>query len=237
MTATKPTPKQPLPWATLLLTAIITAAFTLQQDYLPAQWLRAHHFYAVPMDIMTALQIFQDSGSPWHLAGASGGFFSALFLHSTTGLFLGNLLFLGLLGAGVEPRLGAWRTLLIFVAGGVAGEITYGLVEQVALAGQVVPYSYKPWATIGASPGLFALAGAYLHLWWSDISRTGKLVFPLGVSVVACMILRDVLSMVYFTTATSAHSSHAGGLLAGLALAWLLSWLLSRAVSTGSFRK
>lgn len=205
-----------LPLATLGLVSLIGAVFMIQHSYFTPDYLRQHHWYAVPTDVGRAVAIFLDSGTLMPLAGAVEGFFTALFLHSSPGLVAGNMLFLAVLGAIVEWRAGSAKMLFIFIAGGVVGEIMPGIVEQ------VLPYAHAA-ASYGASPGVFALAGAYLYLWWTDTRRQGKTRFPLALSVVAFLVLKDVMAIVLSTPDSYAHSSHIGGLIFGVLLAFLLN--------------
>lgn len=218
-----PTSGRGLPRITLALACTIGAIFMLQQAYLPPEYLRQHHFYAVPSDLVTAFKMALDGASVMPLFQVMGGFFTALLLHSSQGLLLGNLLFLLLLGSQVEWRLGGWKTLAVFIAGGVLGELTLALVQVVAPAFQAVASASQAVATSGASPGIYALAGAFLATWWHECRKRQRINFPISLSLVAFVVLKDVMAIVIGTPDTFAHSSHMGGLMSGLLLSWFLS--------------
>ena len=77
--------------------------------------------------------------------------FTSMFWHGSWAHLLGNMLFLWIFGDAVEDRLGHFRYVLFYVAGGVAAALT-----QVVLS----PTSMLP--TVGASGAIAAVLGAYL---------------------------------------------------------------------------
>lgn len=78
---------------------------------------------------------------------------SSLFVHAGWMHLLFNMLFLAFVGRGVEWVLGPQRLLLLFLAGGMAGNVAQLAAE---------PLSITP--VIGASGGVAAVFGAYALL-------------------------------------------------------------------------
>jgi membrane associated rhomboid family serine protease len=80
--------------------------------------------------------------------------FTSMFLHGGWIHLLGNLWFLWLFGDNVEDRLGHWKFLLFYLAGGL-----------VAATVQVVFNFGSPVPTVGASGAIAAVLGAYAVLY------------------------------------------------------------------------
>jgi membrane associated rhomboid family serine protease len=76
--------------------------------------------------------------------------FTSMFLHGGWIHLLGNLWFLWIFGDNVEDRLGHWRFLLFYLAGGLAAAAAHLLLNL----GSAVP-------TVGASGAIAAVLGAY----------------------------------------------------------------------------
>lgn len=87
------------------------------------------------------------SGEAWWPVGSS------LFLHGSVGHVAGNMWFLWVFGRSLEDRIGSFRFLLLYAAGGLGAA-----VAQVASA----PDSIVPM--IGASGAISAVLGAFLVL-------------------------------------------------------------------------
>jgi membrane associated rhomboid family serine protease len=79
---------------------------------------------------------------------------SAMFIHGSWIHVLGNMLFLWIFGDNVEDALGHVRYAIFYFVVGVAGAITYGLVN---------PNSLTP--AIGASGAIAGIMGAYIVLY------------------------------------------------------------------------
>ena len=92
--------------------------------------------------------------------------FSALFVHADWTHLFGNLLFLGLFGAGVERALGSVRLLTLFLVAGAAANLFAALMS---------PLTNAP--IIGSSGAVSALIGAYVLL--VPTSHLG-VILPLG---------------------------------------------------------
>ena len=143
---------------------------------------------------------YVESGEYWRL-------FTAMFLHSGIRHLMNNMITLFVLGIVLEAAAGKFRFALIYLLGGIAGNIIeYFLSIR----------SGHPVAAVGASGAVFAVMGALI---WVLLANKGSL---------AGMTLRRMLFMaalsVYFGFASggTANGAHIGGLLCGFVLAVLL---------------
>jgi membrane associated rhomboid family serine protease len=144
--------------------------------------------------------------------------FQAMFLHAGWFHLLGNMLYLWIFGDNVEDRLGRFRYLLFYLAGGLAAS---GL--QLAMG----PNSTVP--NLGASGAIAAVLGAYLVFY----PRARVLVFgfplflfPLPAVVVlgfwfVLQLFNGVASVGTQVNGGVAYWAHVGGFVFGLAVAWL----------------
>lgn len=80
--------------------------------------------------------------------------FTSLFLHGGWAHLLSNMIFLVVFGDNVEDRVGHWRFLLFYLAGGAAATGVHALFAGISL----VPL-------IGASGAISAVLGAYILLY------------------------------------------------------------------------
>lgn len=148
------------------------------------------------------------------------------FLHGGWGHIIGNLVFLFLLGFTVEKALGPGRYLLAYLLCGALS----GLVFTVFSAGSHVPL-------VGASGAISGLMGMYVAIYGMKKIR---FFFFLGVyfnyfrapamAMLPVWLVKEIYDY-WFAGATGiAYMAHAGGLIAGAAMAWLLgrSWLQVR---------
>ena len=92
---------------------------------------------------------------------------TALFLHADWAHLLGNLVFLLIFGLPAERAMGAWRFLLLFLAGGAFANFAAAL--SIGAPDRII---------IGASGAVSAVIGAYLALF--PRAKLG-VVLPLGV--------------------------------------------------------
>jgi membrane associated rhomboid family serine protease len=88
------------------------------------------------------------------LSEATLSVFTSLFLHGGWLHLLGNLLYLWIFGNNIEDRLGRFRFLLFYLAGGVAAALAQVAIDP----GSGIPL-------IGASGAIAATLGAYLVLY------------------------------------------------------------------------
>lgn len=206
-------------WATALLVTMMVAAF-IWISLLPddAAW-RA-----------TLLRWGTLSGSVTEWRAAMNDerlltLISALFIHLGPVHLTGNLLFLLIFGLPAERSLGAWRFLLLFLAGGALANLAAALLMGTPAR-----------AIIGASGGVSAVIGAYLALFPN--ARLGVVV-PLGVwlefiKVPAALLigLWAVLQLVFTFVGPSfgavAWWAHLAGFVAGLLYALAMKPMLTR---------
>lgn len=150
---------------------------------------------------------------------------SALFIHLGPVHLTGNLLFLFIFGLPAERSLGAWRFLLLFLAGGALANLAAALLMGTPAR-----------AIIDASGGVSAVIGAYLALFPN--ARLGVVV-PLGVwlefiKVPAALLigLWAVLQLVFTFVGPSfgavAWWAHLAGFVAGLLYALAMKPMLTR---------
>lgn len=139
---------------------------------------------------------------------------TALFLHAGFWHIGGNMLFLWLFGGTVEDAMGPARFLVLYLAGGVVGN----LAEALATPGSQVP-------VIGASGAIAAALGAYLMLHPYRrmvilLPRTVPLRLHVGL-VLIVWIAFQIGGAVLIGTGpddTIAWWTHIGGFLVGMAL-------------------
>lgn len=211
--------KPRLRWATPLLASLMVAAFIwialLPDD---AAW-RA-----------TLLRWGTISGSVTEWGAAMRDerlltLISALFIHLGPIHLIGNLLFLLIFGLPTERSLGAWRFLLLFLAGGALANLAAAVLMGTPAR-----------AIIGASGGVSAVIGAYLALFPN--ARLGVVV-PLGVWLefirlpAALLIgLWAVLQLVFTFVGPSfgavAWWAHLAGFVVGLLYALAMRPMLAR---------
>lgn len=141
--------------------------------------------------------------------------FTAMFLHADAGHLLGNMIFLAILGLLVEGALGGGRYLLLYLLGG--------------LGGQLVSLAWRWGETgggLGASGAIAGLMGAYCVLWGMRKVRVFYWFFVVFdyVRVPALVLLPfwlgwEVLNLTMNQGANIAFDVHAGGILSGAMLA------------------
>ncbi len=161
------------------------------------------------------------------LSGSGLRLFSALFVHADWTHLFGNLLFLGLFGAGVERTLGSWRLLALYLVAGAFANLFTALMA---------PLTQAP--IIGSSGAVSALIGAYVLLF--PRSHLG-IVLPLGlyfqlvrvpaVHLIGIWLLFQVLETLGTRSGAVAWWAHVFGFINGVLLALILRpWLHRRDV-------
>jgi membrane associated rhomboid family serine protease len=211
--------KPKLRWATPLLATLMVAAFI---------WIALLPDDAAWRATLLRWGTISGSVTEWGAAMRDErllSLVSALFIHLGPIHLIGNLLFLFIFGLPAERSLGAWRFLLLFLAGGALANLAAAL-----LMGQPAR------AIIGASGGVSAVIGAYLALFPN--ARLGVVV-PLGVWLefirlpAALLIgLWAVLQLIFTFVGPSfgavAWWAHLAGFLVGLLYALALKPMLAR---------
>jgi len=134
---------------------------------------------------------------------------TAMFLHAGTLHLVLNASAIWIVGRWVEPKLGASRTFLIFVIGGIVGNLVSLFASaQVAVA---VP-------SVGASGGALALLGAVIPLTLRDPAGAER---SLRLRTTAVVV--GATFFLGFVEPAIDDGAHLGGLLAGAVLGILFS--------------
>lgn len=138
--------------------------------------------------------------------------FTSMFLHFGIEHLVNNMLVLFVLGSRLEQVIGRIRFLLIYLLGGIAGNILSLILEL-----RTQDFS----VSAGASGAVFAVMGAMIYVvirnkgWLGDLSMRQILIMA-------------AFSLYFgFTSSGVDNAAHIGGLLAGFVLAVLL-WHPSR---------
>jgi membrane associated rhomboid family serine protease len=205
-------------WATPVLVAACLAIAVWQALMAPAErYALLQSWGTVPAELRFDLGAL--------LGGTGLRLVSALFVHADWTHLFGNLLFLGLFGAGVERSLGSWRTLTLFLLAGAAANLFAALMSPLANA-----------PIIGSSGAVSALIGAYVLLF--PTSHLG-VILPLGlyfqlvrvpaIHLIGIWLLFQVLETLGTRSGAVAWWAHVFGFVNGLFLALTLRpWLYRR---------
>lgn len=166
------------------------------------------------MEITTGSTLDNDVLIPWgavYTPYIEGGqywrLFTAMFLHSGIQHLLNNMLVLLVLGTTIEPEIGKIRYLVIYLLGGVAGNI-------------VSCWFYLRGGTnvvsVGASGAIFAVMGAVI---WVIIRNKGRVA---NLSLFQMLVMLAISLYFGFVATNVANTAHIGGLIAGFLLAVIL---------------
>ena len=133
--------------------------------------------------------------------------FTSMFLHFGIEHLFGNMLTLIFLGELLEKRIGKFRVILIYILGGLAGNL-------LSLAKEMITGNYA--ISAGASGAIFAVLGALVFL---VVRHRGKLPGTSGqrLAVIALLTLADG-----FVSTGVDYMAHLGGMAAGFVLAAIL---------------
>ena len=148
--------------------------------------------------------------------------FTSMFMHAGIAHIAGNMLYLWIFGDNVEDRLGSFKYLLFYLAGGLVASLTHLLFN---------PNSQIP--TVGASGAIAAVLGAYLVMY--PQSRIATFI-PLGFFMRLAMVPASVVLGFWFIlqlfngflsigaadVGGVAFWAHIGGFVAGVVLAKLM---------------
>jgi len=153
--------------------------------------------------------------------GDVGDIFTSMFMHAGLAHIAGNMLYLWIFGDNIEDRLGSFKYLLFYLAGGLAASLTHLIFN---------PNSQIP--TVGASGAIAAVLGAYLIMY--PKSRIATFI-PLGFFMRLTMLpaavvlgfwfvlqlFNGVLSIGAADVGGVAFWAHIGGFVAGVLMALL----------------
>ncbi len=146
---------------------------------------------------------------------------TSMFMHAGWMHLIGNMLYLWIFGDNVEDRLGHFRYLLFYLAGGVVAAWAHVLIN---------PNSAIP--TVGASGAIAAVLGAYLVMY--PRSRVYTFI-PLGFFLRLTLLPASVVLVIWFLLQLlpgllsigapdmggTAFWAHIGGFVFGLLIGWL----------------
>ncbi|MDD7385141.1 MAG: rhomboid family intramembrane serine protease [Actinomycetaceae bacterium] len=133
-------------------------------------------------------------------------FVTSALLHAGFWHIFFNMYALWLIAKGLEPILGKWRFMLLYVLAAVGGNVGVVLLSSPRLAS---------WygGTVGASGAVFGLFGALLVIFHSVKSdSTIPLLILIGINLV----------MGFMPGSGISWQSHVGGLVTGIVAAWLV---------------
>jgi membrane associated rhomboid family serine protease len=148
--------------------------------------------------------------------------FTSLFMHAGLAHIAGNMLYLWIFGDNVEDRLGHGGYLAFYLVGGVLASLAHLLTN---------PMSDVP--TVGASGAIAAVLGAYFVLFpysrvvtFIPLGFFARLtVLPAGIVLGLWFVLQlfnSVLALGGTDVGSVAFAAHAGGFVAGAAMARLV---------------
>ena len=140
-------------------------------------------------------------------AGQYYRLFTSMFLHFGMEHLLNNMLVLYVVGERLERAVGRWRFLLIYLGGGVAGNVLSWQMEK--------NLQYPPVAA-GASGAVFAIVGGMLFVVIANRGRLADLTFRQMLFMAAASLYMGVAEK------GVDNAAHFGGLVAGFLLAALL---------------
>jgi membrane associated rhomboid family serine protease len=192
---------------TVALIAVNAAVFALQAAAPRGLELAAVRFGAVPYNVIHFRSLPGALAFPPLLT-----LVTSMFLHGGLFHLLGNMLYLWIFGNNIEDRLGPFRFVLFYLAGGVAAALTHVLA---------MPGSRTPM--IGASGAVAAVLGAYWILFpRARVMTFVFLVLYIGVVPVPAGIILGLWLLVQFLNVGLgggvAWFAHIGGFLAGIVL-------------------
>ena len=145
--------------------------------------------------------------TPWILDGQWYRLFTSMFLHFGVSHLLNNMVLLLFLGDMLEEAAGKWRYLLIYLGGGLAGNIVSLLMDY--RTGELV-------VSAGASGAVFAVIGGILVILIKQRGKVENLTLPRLVFVIFLSIYHG------FQSTGIDNAAHIGGLLGGIILAFFV---------------
>ena len=146
--------------------------------------------------------------TPYILEGEYYRLFTSMFLHFNLQHLVSNMIMLVFLGDYLEAAVGKIRFLIIYLAGGIAGNLLSIAYEL---------YTQEFAVSAGASGAIFSVTGALIYLVLRKKDRVP------GLSGQR-LILMAVLTILQGMTAIGIdNEAHIGGLAAGFLLGWLLT--------------
>ena len=147
------------------------------------------------------------SYTPFILDGQYYRLVTSMFLHFGIEHLGNNMICLLFLGDLLERLVGKWRYCVIYLGGGLIGNL-------LSMAVEMRTHDYA--LSAGASGAIFAVIGALLFLVLRNRERMGESFGRRMLFIVFLMLFQG------FTASGVDNSAHIGGLIGGIALAFLL---------------
>lgn len=145
--------------------------------------------------------------TPWILKGEWYRLFTSMFLHFGISHLISNMVLLLFMGDMLEGLVGKWRYLLIFLGGGLAGNLL-SLFMDVRTGQEIV--------SAGASGAVYAIIGGMLVLLIRHRGRIQQM-------TASRLLLMAVLTIYYgFQSSGIDNAAHVGGLAGGILLTFFL---------------
>lgn len=144
---------------------------------------------------------------------------TCMFLHFGIEHLVNNMLVLFVLGGRLERTIGKFRFILIYLSGGIAGNILSLILEM-----RAEDYS----VSAGASGAVFAVTGALIYIVLKNRGHVEDL------SMKQIFIMAAFTLYFGFTSSGVDNAAHVGGLLAGFILAVFLYHPGKREINTDS---
>ena len=126
---------------------------------------------------------------------------TSMFLHGGWMHLIGNMWYLWIFGDNVEDRMGSWRFLLFYLAGGVVA----ALVHSALMPGSAIP-------TVGASGAIAAVLGGYAQAFpRARVLTLIPVFFFFQVIAVPALVLLGVWFLIQFVAGTLTFGTGSGG--------------------------
>lgn len=136
-------------------------------------------------------------------------FFTAIFVHADLEHLVANLVVLWMFGLAAEHELGFRRMLIIFILGGIAGQI---------LSTVIYPYDVL---SLGASAGIFALIGVAIFVRPIELDTNGwNGMTSMPLIFLAMMYVVYNIIGIFSGPSDISYGAHFAGLGVGLVFGW-----------------
>lgn len=180
----------PLNWANLLMVGINIVIFVIME------------LYGDTEDAAYMLK-WGAAYTPWILEGQWYRLFTSMFLHFGISHLVNNMVLLLFLGDTLEELVGKWRYLLIYLGGGLIGNVVSFAVDC-RTGGMAV--------SAGASGAVFGVIGALLILMIKHRGRIREMTLSRLVFMIFLSIYHG------FQSTGIDNAAHIGGMLGGILL-------------------
>ncbi|MCS6835521.1 MAG: rhomboid family intramembrane serine protease [Anaerolineae bacterium] len=190
---------------TLILVVVNVALFILMSLQEPTRCQVVSRFRWIEAPLFCAGALFP---TEVFAEGALYRLVTAMFLHGSLPHLVFNMFALYYLGSDVERTFGRWRFLVLYLLGGLGGSV---------LSAGIGDYDV---ASVGASGAIFAIWGAQALHAYRHRALMGD--FARQILQNSAFFLLANLAIGFMPGSRIDNWGHIGGLLGGLALAWLV---------------